>query len=75
MASNDSIRRARLRPGHFLSLHSDRLFLRIPRPKSGRIFCFARIGSHRMAPELRGALNPTPGTRPDASAEPDKTLK
>ncbi len=25
MASNDSIRRAFLRPGHFLSLHSDRL--------------------------------------------------
>ena len=25
MASNDSIRRALLRPGHFLSLHSDRL--------------------------------------------------
>ena len=25
MASNDSISRARLRPGHFLSLHSDRL--------------------------------------------------
>ncbi len=25
MASNDSIKRALLRPGHFLSLHSDRL--------------------------------------------------
>jgi len=25
MASNDSIKRAILRPGHFLSLHSDRL--------------------------------------------------
>ncbi len=25
MASKNSIRRARLRPGHFLSLHSDRL--------------------------------------------------
>ena len=25
MASNNSIRRALLRPGHFLSLHSDRL--------------------------------------------------
>ncbi len=25
MASTDSIKRARLRPGHFLSMHSDRL--------------------------------------------------
>ena len=60
MASDDSINRALLRPGHFLSLHSDRLFLRIPRPKSGRIFCFARNGSHLVAPSNLKRVKLTP---------------
>lgn len=41
MAPNNSISRALLRPGHFLILHIDRLLYVLPRPKSGRIFCFS----------------------------------
>ncbi len=65
MASNNSIRRAFFRPGHFLSLLSDRLLYLSPVRSLGgfSVSLFARIGSHTMAPELHRALNPTLDTR------------
>ncbi len=52
MASHDSIKRALLRPGHFLSLHSDRLLYVSPVRSLGG-FSVLRPGSRSMAPGAR----------------------
>ena len=50
MASNDSISRALLRPGHFLKLRSDRLLYVSPVLSLGgfSVSLFCQIGSHRI---------------------------
>lgn len=63
MASDNSIRRSLLRPGCFLKLSGNRLWL-VPLILSpgGFSIVFARNGSHRIAPNERKATNPTLST-------------
>ena len=62
MASNDSIRRAFFRPGHFLSLHSDRLLCVSPVRSLGGfsvLYELAAIG-WLLAPSNESRRLPTP---------------
>ncbi len=50
MASNDSIRRAILRPGHFLSLHSDRQLYVSPVRSLDGFSVFTNWGTKKGSP-------------------------
>jgi len=61
MASQNSIKRALLRHGHYLKLFSDRLLYVFTVPTLGG-FSICQNGSHQTPPNELKALNPTRNT-------------
>jgi len=62
MAPGNSIKRALLRPGHFLKLYNDRLLYEFPARSLGglSVFPYARTDRHRMACNDRKRVKATP---------------